>query len=296
MTRLVLTPVIVCLTFVSITSADEFKATGFFRLEQIGEVWWLITPGGERFISAGVNHVSYTADQSPALGYAPYGRATAEKYGSEKAWAEAVVPRLKSWGFNTIGGWSSTHTYEHNVACTPILNLGVRAGGDWLSGAFPDVFSEQFEQTVENVVKAECVPRRDDPMVLGYFTDNELKWGPDWRSPVGLFAGYWALPADSAGRRQAVELLRNYYDDDFSRFAEVWKPAGESWDTIIQKPTLNDVSPLVADSQQKLRQNKLLGMMPKQVVIGYLVLQYGTISRFQRSRDPDDGQEAWDEL
>ncbi len=271
---------------------DRTTATGFFHTERIGDVWWLISPDGERFVSIGVNHVSYTADVAPQLGYAPYGRVTTKKYGSEDAWAAAVVPRLKSWGFNSIGAWSSSDTYKHDIAYTIILNLGTRAGGDWLSGSFPDVFSEAFEEAIRNAVAAECGPRRNDRQLLGYFTDNELKWGPDWRSPQGLFAGYWELPTNADGRRKAVSFLRSRYQDDFTQFAQLWQPEATCWDEVVQSPTLTEVSPLVANSQQKLVRNKLLSLVPRHAVMGYLLLQYGTIRRFNDAEIPMMGKKA----
>jgi agarase len=295
MLRNLLMSVSICLGWTAtpaVVAGGEFKATGFFRVEQVEGVWWFITPGGDRFISAGVNHVSFTADHAPALGYAPYARATAAKYGNEEKWAGATVDRLKSWGFNTIGGWSSSHACQREIAYTPILNLGVRAGGDWLRGTFPDVFSVRFQESVEATVQAECLPRRDDPWLLGYFTDNELKWGPDWRSATGLLAGYWALPANSAGREKAVRVLRDHYNNNFARFAAVWKPRASSWEEVVRTARLDQVSPLVTESQQRLRQNMLLGMVPKQVVIGYLLLQYGTIDRFNDADVPELGKQA----
>ncbi len=264
----------------------------FFRVAQEGNVWWLIDPHGQPFVSTGVNHVSYTADLAPALGYSPYGRATKKRYGSEQVWAAAAVERLKSWNFNTIGAWSNNHTHEHGIAYTPVLNLGSGAGRDWLNGRFPDVFSAPFSTTIDAVAAAQCTPRRNDPLLVGYFTDNELKWGPDWRSPKGMFAGYWELPPESLGRQRAIALLRSFYQDDFAKFSAVWKPQATSWAAVAKLATLKDVSTLVTNAQLKLVHNKLLSLIPKEAVIGYLLLQYGTIERFNKAEIPMMGKKA----
>jgi hypothetical protein len=266
--------------------------TGFFRVEKIDNTWWFIDPDGQPFISVGVNHVSYTADTAPKLGYAPYGRATKARYGSEQAWAAASVQRLRKWGFNTIGAWSSAHTYKAEMAYAPTLGLGSRAGGDWLKGRFPDVFSDDFSKAVNEGAAEKCAPRRNDRWLLGYFTDNELKWGPDWRSPKGMLAGYWELPPDSPGRRKAVAFLREYYQHDFARFRAAWKANGATWEAVAETAKLSDVSPLVGDAQKKLVQNELLSLIPKQAVIGYLFLQYGTIARFNAAEMPEMGKKA----
>ena len=45
-------------------------------------------------------------------------------------------------------------------------------------------------------------PRRDDPNLVGWVTDSELRWGPDWRgSPAAR--RYLGLPGRGAGRRRA---------------------------------------------------------------------------------------------
>ena len=123
----------------------RFKATGFFRTEQVSGVWWLVDPEGHPFLSKGVNHVSFHGDHCPALGYSPYHRNVSAKYGSEEKWAEATAKRLRQWGFNTVGAWSSASLFPL-MSYTLILNMGARAGANWLKGTFPDVFSPQFRQ------------------------------------------------------------------------------------------------------------------------------------------------------
>jgi len=79
----------------SVTTA----ATGHFRTEQIGGVWWLVTPDGHGFFSARVSHVDSFADYAPALGTAPYEDAILAKYGTREAWSDAVFVRLQDGGF-----------------------------------------------------------------------------------------------------------------------------------------------------------------------------------------------------
>jgi hypothetical protein len=182
--------------------------TGFIRAEQTDGVWWLADPGGRAVLSRGVNHVHSGGDRSPALGRSPYADVVRAKYGSPEAWAEASADRLRGWGFNTIGSWSSPAMLDRGLAYTYILDMGAKSGGDWQKGLFPDVFSDEFRRTAERIAEAECAPRRDDPLLLGYFTDNELRWGPDWRSDRGLLADFWEMPEGSAGRAAAREFVR----------------------------------------------------------------------------------------
>jgi hypothetical protein len=209
--------------------------TGFIRAEQIGGVWWLVDPDGRPFLSKGVNHVNFGGDRSPALGRSPYADAVSARYGGPEAWAEATAERLKGWGFNTIGSWSSHSMFDRGLAYTFILDVGAKSGGDWQKGLFPDVFADGFRQAAECVAEAECAARRDDPFLLGYFTDNELRWGPDWRSDRGLLADFWEMPEGSAGRAAAREFVRECRGGT-GPLSDVWDAGHARWDdAFVQK-------------------------------------------------------------
>ncbi|MEM3466370.1 MAG: hypothetical protein QW566_07875, partial [Candidatus Jordarchaeales archaeon] len=91
------------------------RATGFFHVEKIDGKFWFVDPEGNLFISKGVNHVNYLGDYAPSLGYSPYNRHIMEKYGSVERWVKETIARLKGWGFNTIGAWSSEETYGEGM-------------------------------------------------------------------------------------------------------------------------------------------------------------------------------------
>ncbi|MCS7225305.1 MAG: beta-agarase [Armatimonadetes bacterium] len=187
------------------------EARGLFRLEERGGIWWFVDPQGHLFLSKGVNHCSFIGDGNPKTGRRPYHESVRARYGSEEAWAEATVQRLKEWGFNTVGGWSSPSLFSM-MPYTIIVNwfLMEDLGADeWLRGDFPDVFSSDYEERVEKAVAAHCLPRKDDPLLVGYFTDNELHWGPDWRSPDHLLDRYlFQFPQGSPGHQEAIAFLK----------------------------------------------------------------------------------------
>jgi hypothetical protein len=191
----------------------RFEATGFFRVVERAGVWWLVTPEGNAFLSKGVNHVNFRADNAPQLGYSPYERAVQAKYGSQEAWAKAVVERLRGWGFNTLGAWSSPSTFDQNMPYTINLGLATRAGADWLKGAVGDFFSAEFETRMQDACRQLCGPHAKDPWLLGYFTDNELRWGADWRGKQSLLEEYLRFPEGAAGRSAALAFLRQKYSD-----------------------------------------------------------------------------------
>jgi agarase len=179
------------------------EATGFFRAEKVCGRWWLVTPDGHPFWSAGVNSISPTGPTGQVSGVAPYGQAVAARYDTTDAWADATVGRLRSWGFNTAGAWSSTAHFAPRMPTTPILYL---SQADWLAGTVPDYYSEAWAAEVQS--RAATVAQwSENPNIVGYFLDNEMHWGPDWRDARTLLAGYLELDADAPGKAVAVDAL-----------------------------------------------------------------------------------------
>jgi agarase len=213
------------------------KTTSFFHTERIAGKWWLITPEGNAFLSKGVNHVSFRGDHSPALGYAPYGRAVQARYGSASKWAEATAARMREWGLNTVGAWSSAEMFEQRMPYTLILGLADSAGANWQRGEVADVFSTQFKQAVRRQARRLCAPRAQDPFLLGYFSDNELRWGADWRSQESLFEEFLGQPDDSPGRQVLIRQLRGRYAT-VEAFNQAWGTQLKTLDELASLKSL----------------------------------------------------------
>jgi len=180
------------------------NATGFFHIGKTNGIWWIVDPSGNVFICKGVNHVNYEGDHAPNLGYSPYNKTVSKKYGSSEYWSKVAVERIHSFGFNTIGAWSSDDAFAKGMPYTVILDIASTAGSEWQSGKVIDFFSSRFENIAHAIAERLCLPRKDDPYLLGYFTDNELRWSPDWRSTKHLLDDYLSLPPESEGKRALV--------------------------------------------------------------------------------------------
>jgi hypothetical protein len=227
-----------------ILGAGGAQAAGpFFQVREIDGKWWLIDPHGHRFLSKGVTTVQFAQDNIQGTSRSPYGEANRAKYGSREAWRQAAAKRLIGWGFNTLGAWSDEELAEIEVdgkhlAYAPTVDLGAafvarkgRGKQAWLHGVFPDVFDPEFAQTAQRISNDRCAPRKDDPWLLGWFTDNELRWGPDWRGSDELLTLFLALPAEAPGRKAAISLLRERHGE-IARFNSVWKTSFTSWDEL----------------------------------------------------------------
>jgi len=239
--------IVLCMPLAAVVPlvGQPLEATGFIRTQEIDGLWWLVDANGERFVSKGVNHISYAADHCPALGYAPYGRATHARYGSAEAWARATADRLRGWGFNTIGAWSSSEMYGQGLAYTVNVDLVASAGADWQHGGYPDVFADGFAEVLRRRAAQMCAPHREDPLLLGYFTDNELRWGPDWRSADTLLATFFSLPEAAPGKAAAVAAVAERYAD-IDTLNQAWGSKLASLDDLRRLEKLTDASPAMS--------------------------------------------------
>ena len=182
----------------------QLEASGWFRTEKICDRWWFVTPDGHPVLSLGVNNVNPSGDTGLKTGRAIYGETVEAAYDSTDDWADAAVARLQSWGFNTAGCWSTTEWVQPRMAFTPIAGL---ADYDWRTGERGDWFEPAWTEAVQAQAESVVAPLADEPNLLGWFLDNEIGWGPDWRGLDTLLQAYLAMDAAAAGKAAAVDLL-----------------------------------------------------------------------------------------
>jgi len=181
------------------SASTHFKATGFFDTHFAHGRWWLATPGGKPFYSSAVDHVSSNPDTDRQTGQCPYCNTIASEYPNASDWAAATTTRLQSWGFNTIGSFSDYSRFAAQMPYTELLSMA--SGNDW--------FASSFATNVEGVARTQVAALANDPNLIGWYTDSELHWGPDWRSSNVVLDDYLALPSGSPGLAVAQHYRRN---------------------------------------------------------------------------------------
>jgi len=187
--------------------------TGFFHTQKIDGRWWLITPDGNAFFSKGVDNISYQPEAKSAPG-AP---------SNPDAWAASAARQLRGWNFNTAGAWSANQISRQGLAYTVILDMAASTQKDlWLKGGVVDYFSPEFRAAADRAAALKCAPHANDPWLLGYFTDNELRWGKDWRSKNTLLDDYLKMPPQAPGFLRATAFVKalnhDVTDEDKARF------------------------------------------------------------------------------
>ena len=194
---------------------------------------WLVKPSGERFFSLGVNCVDRGVSRkqfdqrNPA--YAAW-----QHYPDADHWAGATLERLKAWEFTTIGGWSDFHTLrqhrDSDVAFTPVLHIGSTAGAPWL-----DMWDPKIIGRMDQVARAQILALRDDPRLLGYYSDNEIGW---WNA--ALFKGTLEQASTSGQRRRLLQLLQETYHGNWAELVKDFEPEGVgSWEDLRQHGMLH---------------------------------------------------------
>jgi hypothetical protein len=193
-----------------------------WSLTTAGGVSWLLTPCGDRFFSLGVNVLDGGYAEREKDGKTWYSwKAFAPTLAD---WAAETRWRLSSWGFNSAGGWALP---PETLRLPTIINLelGRLARFHWF-----DPFDPATESRMVELARKLVTPYRRSPYRIGYFSDNEVGW---WAG--ALFFFYSSKPASSFTKQRWVELLRQHYAGDWSRFAADFLPPGgvDTWEALL---------------------------------------------------------------
>lgn len=187
-----------------------FDSTGFFHIAKQNERYWFIDPLGKPFISKGVNHVDYHNHSTVSV--SPLRDNVVSRYATPELWGESAIKLLRDRGFNTITAWSHNAVMNKDMPYTILLDFGntyLQSDPNALQyNAMPgDYFSEDFEIHTDTVAQRLVEPYRDSEYLLGYFTDNELIWGIDWRNIYTLIEVYMSYSNDAPGKTALINML-----------------------------------------------------------------------------------------
>lgn len=198
-------PVALC-RYGGLASAPKLGATGYFRAERVGEQWTLVDPDGCPFISVGLCSTNLSLFAEAAV---------KDKFGTPALWAERTATLLRESGFNTLGRWSDAELFRKSPAPLAYTStLSFMASYDKqrpkTNGAshYPErtipVFDPEWPAFCDRYAQV-LAATKDDPWLLGHFSDNELPFRPT------ALSCYLALPATDPGRRAADQWLAEHH-------------------------------------------------------------------------------------
>ena len=189
-------------------SATRFGAikTGFFHVAQVGGRWALVDPDGNVFFHLGVSGIGSRDDATLVAGREQQfewlppreGKFSTAWHPSEPGvfsfyvanwirkyerpftfddWSAQIVARLRAWGFNAVGAFS-THSPAMDAAGFPyvahLLHDGLAFLPDRIgAGRVFDPFHPENEERLEAAFARHVVPRANDPLLIGYYLSNE---------------------------------------------------------------------------------------------------------------------------
>ena len=239
-------------------AGPQLQATGSFRVERVDGKWYFVTPSGHLFWSFGIDvlqtssdavdgrrHPEWFAGAMPADGRYDFNRMNLRrKYGRDDFEQEFFVDlqrRLRAWGVNTIGNWA-TAAFVETRKVPYVLSLGEvsslkRLGVPTLTATrFYDVFSPAFEETMGRVL-ARCAAERPvvaasltDPLCIGYFIDNELRFG-------SLAQKVLEEPRGTATRAEFLRRVRTQYGADIAALNRAWETQYADWAALEASST-----------------------------------------------------------
>jgi hypothetical protein len=261
-----------------------------FSVQHGDSGWSFVSPTGQRFFSLGVCVLTQGTARD-AYDPARPSYAAWRHYDTPTLWADAALRRLKSWGFTTIGGWSDVATLnqssEQTLWLMPVPHLGSTVGFPWW-----DMWNEKHLARMERLAAERLGPLRDDPRVIGYYSDNEIGW---WN------AALWKMtleqPAVSGQRQRLIQLLHEVYDDDWSALTADFSSHGaENWQqlerggSLAHRPGANGIRTmrrflaLVAERYYKLMHDVIRRHDPDALYLGdrYQSFYYPEVARASR--------------
>lgn len=197
-------------------SGTRVKATGFFRVEKIDNIWWFIDPEGCRFYSTGATGIGPRSEFARVKGreyvfkaFPPAAELTiptqstappANQQTNQSARSETPTNHsFYSWNLYRRFG-SDWYQKWIDFTIRRMDNWGLNTIANWsdtnlgnshkktyvatLRGwgietglmGMPDVYDPAYAATVDEAAQRQCGPKKDDPWLLGYFIGNEPPW------------------------------------------------------------------------------------------------------------------------
>jgi hypothetical protein len=218
----------------------DLEKTGFFHVERKQGRWWLVDPEGNACFHLGICGFQPSDDYTYVKGreqiYAwlpPYESEFRAAYHREPYWShdafsyylanvirkygrydrddlqKRMVSRVRKLGFNAVGAFSEVSPVYRDlkfpwVSTLPLGGWSLGHQIDGLRGLF-DPFDPGTAAKMDELFAASVTPQAREPLLIGYFLDNEQAFEDIPRVIPGLKAG-------SAAKRQLIQMLEHKYE------------------------------------------------------------------------------------
>ena len=189
----------------------KVNATGFFRVEKIGDRWWGVDPEGYLYYNVALNSISMGGSERNK-------EALKTKFGTPETWIYATINMLQENGFSCAGSWSdhksvieanrrSDKPFAYTINLNFMSNYGKERGGTFQQPGhtgYPGdaifVFDPGWESFCDRHAK-QATAYMNDPNLFGYFSDNEMPFR------FKSLDNFLKLPENDPGRMAAEKWL-----------------------------------------------------------------------------------------
>ncbi len=188
------------------------KATGFFHTKQTDGGWVLVDPQGYHYISVGICSISPNHDVADHKEHFP------KKFADTNDWtAKTHAQLMGGLKFNSLGCWSDWEAFQKAGTEVPYVRMwnlmasygrkkGVAYKKYGHAGFRKDVlpvFDEEFSKHCDEVCK-KLAETKDDPWLIGHFSDNELPFKSD-----DILARYLSVAPEDESYKTAARFLKD---------------------------------------------------------------------------------------
>jgi agarase len=259
------------------------ESAGFYRLEQVDGVWWLIDPDGLLTWSIGIQSIGNILWENPSLS-----KLVEEKYGGNQSlYIEDQIPRLRKWNFTTSGSWSGPAFYElnkrliskgerpfpsfHFIGFTTVgdQEFSVRNHdgmvNDFGEHAMVDPFNPIWRSQAEEKVKNITSLYKDIPWLVGYFVDNEINFKNLTRY---LHSKYC--------KGELVKWLKEKYNQNISALNEKWSNEQKKY----RFSNFDEIGDAIPDQSAHLETENDLKEFVRYLIKTYIDFTINTIRKY----------------
>jgi hypothetical protein len=257
-----------------ISCEHSYTPTGYFRTEKIDNVWHLIDPLGNLFYTVGLNSV-------------------------EEGGGINLPNELINMGVNTMGSWSD-ETIK-NIPYCPRLNALVEFKNvrqdvkDTYRADVLPVFESDFESYMLTKMPIWLANYINDPWVLGYFMDNELKFsGTQLEDSLGLGT---LLDTNNAQYKKADEYMKSVYGNSYT-LSQITNADEEAYLTMVADKYYSVISNAIriADPNHLILGSRLNGNVRYRVSVLSSATKYIdvlSINYYREWEPQDDAIALW---
>ncbi|MBO5900366.1 MAG: beta-galactosidase, partial [Lentisphaeria bacterium] len=193
-----------------------------------------------------------------ALGYSEFNRYNRANFATELDWVKDTQKRLDSWGFNYAG--TCARLFRDRLPFADNLMIGstfASLGDEYdispyrgrVGTALPNPFHPRFEEYAARRFRRALGADIENPYLLGYYCDNELRWQPGAIDGSGVFDTVLKKKSSHTAKIALKDFLKERFKGDISRFNKFWNTNFKDFDAVLEAKVIKHTN----DEQLKVK-------------------------------------------